>query len=213
MQSGHDQTIGIISVGIGNTESISTMLNALGRKNQLVTNPQDIYRFNKVILPGVGNFGAFMLAINNHGFYASLNKYSQDSERKILGLCVGAQAMLESSEESPGVFGFGWFKGINAVISKSETKYVPRIGWDYLDLVKEYPDNDLNKNLSNPNKFYFAHSYRFKLEDPEFIIAVSKSDHEIPVVFSKNNLMGAQFHPEKSNKSGFRFLELFSNWV
>ena len=213
MQSEHDQTIGIISVGIGNTESISTMLNALGKKNQLVTNPQDIYEFNKVIIPGVGNFGAFMWAINDYGFYNALNKYSQDSERKILGLCVGAQVMLESSEESPGVPGFGWFKGTNTQISRSETIYVPRIGWDYLDVAKEYPDNDLNKNLSNPNKFYFAHSYRFKLEDPEFIIAKSNSDHEIPVVFSKNNLMGAQFHPEKSNKSGFRFLELFSNWI
>lgn len=213
MQPEHDQTIGIISVGIGNTESISTMLNALGKKNQLVTNPQDIDKFNKVILPGVGNFGAFMLAINDHGFYDSLKKYSQDSERKILGLCVGAQAMLESSEESPGVLGFGWVRGTNALISKSETKYVPRIGWDYLDVVKEYPDNDLNKSLSSPNKFYFAHSYRFKLEDPESIIAKIKSDHKIPVVFSKNNLMGVQFHPEKSNKSGFRFLELFSNWI
>jgi imidazoleglycerol phosphate synthase glutamine amidotransferase subunit HisH len=213
MQGGYDQTIGIISVGIGNTESISTMLNALGRKNQLVTNPQDIYEFKKVILPGVGNFGAFMLAINDYGFYDSLNKYSKDSERKILGLCVGAQAMLESSEESPRVPGFGWIKGTNTLISNSETKYVPRIGWDYLDVVENYPDNDFNKSLSNPNKFYFAHSYRFKLEDSESIIAKSKSDHEIPVVFSKNNLMGAQFHPEKSNKSGFRFLELFSNWI
>ena len=124
MQSGHDQTIGIISVGIGNTESISTMLNALCKKNQLVSNPEDIYGFNKVILPGVGNFGAFMLAINDYGFYDALNKYSRDSEGKILGLCVGAQAMLESSEESPGVPGFGWFKGTNALISKSETKYL-----------------------------------------------------------------------------------------
>jgi imidazole glycerol phosphate synthase glutamine amidotransferase subunit len=213
MQSEHDQTIGIISVGIGNTESISTMLNALGRKNQLVSNPEDIYGFNKVILPGVGNFGAFMLAINNHGFYASLNKYSQDSERKILGLCVGAQAMLESSEESPEVPGFGWLKGTNALIKTSETKFVPRIGWDYLDLVEKYPDNDLNKSLSLPNKFYFAHSYRFKIEDPKYIIAMSKSDHEISVVFLKNNLMGVQFHPEKSNKSGFIFLEMFSNWI
>lgn len=213
MHRGNDQTIGIISVGIGNTESISTMLNALCKKNQLVSNPEDIYGFNKVILPGVGNFGAFMLAINDYGFYDALNKYLQDGRGKILGLCVGAQAMLESSEESPGVPGFGWFKGTNALISKSETKYVPRIGWDYLDVVKEYPDNDLIKSLSSPNKFYFAHSYRFKLEDPESIIAKSKSDHEIPVVFSKNNLMGAQFHPEKSNKSGFRFLELFSSWI
>ena len=213
MQSGHDQTIGIISVGIGNTESISTMLNALGKRNQLVTNPQDIYKFNKVILPGVGNFGAFMMAINGHGFHDSLNKYSSDNIGKVLGLCVGAQAMLESSEESPGVLGFGWFKGTNALINKSETQYVPRIGWDYLDVVEKYPDNDLNKSLSHPNKFYFAHSYRFKLEDPEYIIAMSKSDHEIPAVFSKNNLMGAQFHPEKSNKSGFRFLEVFSNWI
>jgi|688.fasta_scaffold951870_1 glutamine amidotransferase len=209
----HDQTIGIISVGIGNTESISTMLDALGKKNQLVNNPQDVYDFNKVILPGVGNFGAFMSAINDYGFYDSLNKYSKERERKILGLCVGAQAMLESSEESPGVLGFGWFKGTNVLISKSETKYIPRIGWEYLDVVEEYSENDFNTSLSIPNKFYFAHSYRFKLENPQFIIAMSKSDQEIPVVFSKNNLMGAQFHPEKSNMSGFKFLEVFSNWV
>jgi imidazole glycerol phosphate synthase glutamine amidotransferase subunit len=189
------------------------MLNALGKKNQLVTNPEDIYEFNKVILPGVGNFGAFMSAINDCGFYESLNKYSQASERKILGLCVGAQAMLESSEESPGVLGFGWFKGTNALISKSETKYVPRIGWDYIEVVEKYLDNYFANSLSSKNKFYFAHSFRFKLEDSEFIIAKSKSDQEIPVVFSKNNLMGVQFHPEKSNKSGFRFLELFSNWI
>ena len=208
-----DQRIGIISVGIGNVESISTMLDALGKENYLITSPQYLNEFNKVILPGVGNFGTFMTALNDNGFYHALNKYSENNDRKILGLCVGAQAMLESSEESPEVPGFGWLKGTNALINTSKTKFVPRIGWDYLDLVEKYPDNDLNKSLSLPNKFYFAHSYRFKIENPKYIIAMSKSDHEISVVFLKNNLMGVQFHPEKSNKSGFMFLEMFSNWI
>jgi len=212
MLNSTDQPIGIISIGIGNVESISTMLRAIGKENHLITNPQQLEEFNKVILPGVGNFGAFMKAINEHGFYQTLNKYSENTDRKILGLCVGAQSMLESSEESPGVPGFGWLKGTNTLINTFETRFVPRIGWDYLKTVEKYPDNDLNKCLSAPNKFYFAHSYRFKLKDPKYIIAMSNNDHEISVVFSKENIMGAQFHPEKSNKSGFRFLEIFSNW-
>ena len=207
-----DNKIGIISIGIGNTESVASMLNSINVPNAQFSNPTEVKFFSKLILPGVGHFGAFIDAIDRHGFRTYLNEYILNQKLPILGLCVGAQAMLNSSEEDVNAKGLGWIKGSNKLITHNESRFIPRVGWDYLNLINHPQNQELANSLLPPNRFYFTHSYKFHLDESKNLIATSKVDKSIPVVFMQGNVLGVQFHPEKSQSYGFSFLDFFSKW-
>jgi imidazole glycerol phosphate synthase glutamine amidotransferase subunit len=188
-------------------------LERLGIDSELVDVPEKVTNFTKIILPGVGNFGAYMDNLNRTGFSESIRKHVSSQEKRILGLCVGAQALLDSSEEDLSQPGLGFISGLNRRITPDETKFLPRTGWDYqtLNLDEKAELNlGLMSVLEPPSKFYFSHSYRFEVSDPSSIVSHSKSDPVIATVFRKVNILGAQFHPEKSLGSGLKFLEYFA---
>jgi glutamine amidotransferase len=207
-----DEKIGIISIGIGNTESVASMLNSIGIENSQVSNPNDIKFFNRLILPGVGHFGSFIHALDKHGFRPYLSEFAIKQKLPILGLCVGAQAMLNSSEEDISAKGLGWIEGSNKLMTQRDSKFIPRVGWDYLNLINQHEDQVLINSLLPPNRFYFTHSFKFDVYNRANIIAVSQNNELVPVVFMQDNILGAQFHPEKSHNSGLNFLKFFSEW-
>jgi glutamine amidotransferase len=208
-----DTPIGVVNLKIGNPKSIAAALERLGIDSELVDVPEKVTNFAKIILPGVGNFGAYMDNLNRTGFSVSIKKHVSSQEKRILGLCVGAQALLDSSEEDLSQPSLGFISGLNRRITPNETRFLPRTGWDYqtlnLDLETEL-NIGLMSVLKPPSKFYFSHSYRFEVSDPASIVSRSKSDPAIATVVRKENILGAQFHPEKSLGSGLKFLEYFA---
>jgi imidazole glycerol phosphate synthase glutamine amidotransferase subunit len=208
-----DMPIGVINLKIGNPKSIASALERIGVDSELVDVPENVTNFAKIILPGVGNFGAYMENLNRTGFTESIKKHVSSKAKRILGLCVGAQALLESSEEDLSQAGLGFISGLNRRIAHNETRFLPRTGWDYqipnLDFKTEL-NAALMSVLEPPSKFYFSHSFRFEVSDPASIVSRSKSDPEIATVLRKENILGAQFHPEKSLGSGLKFLEYFA---
>jgi glutamine amidotransferase len=137
-----------------------------------------------------------------------------DERIPILGLCVGAQAFLESSEEAPNVDGLGWVSGTNIALEVDDSKHFPRIGWDFISQNKEASrSNSVFGNVIKPHDpFYFAHSYKFNLRNSELIAGFCHTNSRVVAIFIDRNIIGAQFHPEKSLDSGKKFLATFAGW-
>ena len=205
--------MGIIEIGIGNPKSIHAAMESIGVTTHSIYAPDKVEEFEKIILPGIGNFGAFMKLLDKKGFSGSLLQFIKQKERRILGLCVGAQAMLDSSEEDGSCNGLGIIQGINRRLSHKESKFIPRTGWDIRILNLESRQTIhpwLQTLIDGKNRFYFSHSYKFDIKNPDNIVSQSKSEPQIPSIFILDNILGAQFHPEKSLNPGLKFLEYFA---
>ena len=209
-----DQLVGIVDIGIGNVRSISTILDRIQVPNTPVTSDSQILTCTKLILPGVGHFGAFMSNLKSSNLLPSLNYAVMEKKIPILGLCVGAQVFLESSEEAPNVDGLGWVSGTNVALETDDSKHFPRIGWDFVSPVKEsFKESSVFKNAINPDDpFYFAHSYKFNLSNSELVSGYCRTNSKVVAIFAERNLIGAQFHPEKSLEAGKKFLATFAGW-
>jgi glutamine amidotransferase len=202
--------LGIIDVGVGNVSAIEAACTSIDLPTMRISAPDQLELVSKVVLPGVGNFGAFMKAIEDNGFNHALRSHVGKANNSLLGVCVGAQALLDKSEEAEGVSGLGLIAGTNKRVSVEDAKHIPRVGWDYLD--SHDPVNESGqKALSSvfDGKYYFSHSFKLAPADPSAILATSRNSHSVPAVIGLGNVIGAQFHPERSLEWGKRFLEAF----
>lgn len=209
-QSEPSFALGVIDVGIGNVSAIEAACISIGVPTMRISSPHQLELVSKVVLPGVGNFGAFMRAIEDTGFNHALGNHVGKSENSLLGVCVGAQALLDSSEEAEGVRGLSFIPGLNKHISFDDAKHIPRVGWDYLDL-HDQTEGFNQKGLRSvlDGRYYFSHSFKLVPADPSAILATSRNSPSVPAVIGSGNIIGAQFHPERSQEWGKRFLEAF----
>lgn len=201
--------ITVVDYGVGNLGAIPNMLKRLGATADVTSDPGRIERAEKLILPGVGAFDAAMGNLRELGLIEILDRQVQDRRVPILGLCLGMQILARSSEE--GVLpGFGWIPGevvrfkIDEAPGRSLT--VPMMGWNYVRVVRPSP---LVANLGSDPRFYFAHSYHLVCDDPDDVVGVTTYGYEFPSVVTRGNVMGAQFHPEKSHRFGIKVFENF----
>ena len=201
----------IIDYGCGNLTSIKRALEYLDF-NAVITNDKNkINKADRLILPGVGNFGFAMDAINKLNLKDSIFKFI-DSQKPFLGICLGMQLMFESSEEDPySEKGLSFFDGLVKKIPKNNGGSVPRVGW--YNLSNE--DSDLLRykifsNISYRDKFYFVHSYKvFSEKINNFCLFDTYYDSPICTTVIKDNIYLFQFHPEKSSNKG---LEIYKNF-
>jgi len=194
-------TLALIDYGAGNLMSISNAFIKLGEKPKLVTEPEQLESADRIILPGVGNFGSAMQRLDR--FRRVLIERIED-EVPFLGLCLGIHVILDSSEESPGVKGLGILKGTCKRFPFPLK--IPHMGWNSIKIGRE---NKILKRISSEDYFYFVHSYYPVLEDDETIIATTEYWGEFPSVIAKGNVFATQFHPEKSADAGLRILRNF----
>ncbi len=198
--------ITIVNYGLGNLGSIQNMLKKIGVIDVLISNnPDDILNADKLILPGVGAFDAGMSKINNLGLVPVLNKAVMELKKPVLGICLGMQLMTQKSEEGE-LKGLSW---MNAEVKKfqfenSELK-VPHMGWNFV----EVKDENLKMNLIDPSRFYFVHSYYIQCHDTSDVLITCQYGNEFVAGFKKDNMMGVQFHPEKSHKYGMELMRYF----
>jgi glutamine amidotransferase len=198
-------TIAIIDYGVGNVHSVSHALSFLGYKNITTRQPNEICSAAALILPGVGAFGQAMENLKKFDLIDLLNDEVKKKAKPILGICLGMQILGSSSEESPGYEGLGWLDLNVLAIPKVPKLKVPHVGWNTISVAAH---EHLFKRLEKEPHFYFDHSYYAACTD-DLSVAYCDYGLKMPVIVSKNNITGIQFHPEKSQISG---LKLFRNY-
>lgn len=194
--------ITIIDYKSGNLKSISNGFRKIGADYQITDDKEIIADSDYLVLPGVGAFGSAME--NLKPFEDVINEHVNDN-KPFLGICLGQQVLMGSSEESPEIKGLNLFKGDVELLSGNVK--IPHMGWNQLKVVNDSP---ILEGIDN-EFFYFVHSYHVVPDDDEIIAGVCDYGGEIVVSLSQNNLFSTQFHPEKSGKAGLKIIKNFTN--
>lgn len=199
--------IAIVDYGLGNIKSVKNALEALNVQSILTHDKTELTDVSALILPGVGAFGDGMKNIHDRGLYDVIIKEAKDKGKPLLGICLGMQLLADGSDE------FGEHKGLELIpgwvkkLKPSQPSFkVPHIGWNDIETIEQEP---LLKGLEDRPDYYFVHSYYFEAKDEQDVSAWCDYDMRFPAVIQKNNVMGTQFHPEKSQRAGFKLLENF----
>ena len=193
----------IINYNVGNLHNLKNALDFSGIENRLVTDPNEVKKADRILLPGVGAFAPAMDHLKKSGMLDALQEKFQ-SGSPMLGVCVGAQLLLDNSEEDGFHDGLGWIPG--KVKRFSHELKVPQIGWNS---VKKQKNNLLFKDVSDEMHFYFVHSYHLELENTDQVLGMTNYGYDFASVVCKENLWGVQFHPEKSQNAGLQLLKNF----
>ena len=206
------EPIAIVDVGIGNTVSIQETFRKAGVSTVVLRDPISLNSsLRKYVLPGVGNFAAFGRALRQSGWWWELLNISSREENRLMGICVGAQILFAQSEESISAEGLNLLEGEVRKVTSSESRYVPRIGWDYLAYRANIGGRKNAAGNGSPEpRYYFSHSYCMNPLDSSLIYATSRSAPTVPTIVRSNNLLAVQFHPDRSGVFGQRFLRDFA---
>lgn len=184
------------------------MLKKAGVESKISSAKEDIEAATKLILPGVGSFDYGMDQLHKAGLVEGLHDSVLNKKVPILGLCLGVQLLTESSAEGKEK-GLGWIKGKTVAFDKSKlspTQKVPHMGWAD---VKHFEQSKLFAGMYEEPRFYFVHSYHLQLDHPDDILAQAHYGYDFVVGIEHENIVGVQFHPEKSHKYGMKLLENF----
>ena len=194
-------TIGIVDYGGGNLRSVENALFAMGREFRRVETPADAAGLEKIVLPGVGHFGAAAERLAASGLATFLRRHVAGGGR-LLGICLGLQLLFEGSAEAPGIPGLGLLPGCSVRLGAGGGK-VPHMGWESV----RFPDG-------RDEWFYFVHSYALPGDGkagetgaPGNYAATFRYGENYLAALKAGPLAGAQFHPEKSGAAGLRFLQ------
>jgi len=203
--------IALLDYEMGNLHSVSKALEHAGADVDILTHPTEMDKYSALVLPGVGNFGDCADKCREHGF-DKLTVEWINSGKPFLGICVGMQLLMEESEEAPGIPGLGIFKGkVKLFTPENSALKVPQMGWNQVKQTRA--ENPIFKDIPDNSYFYFVHSYYVEPENREIILG--ETDYEIKYCsfIQKDNIFATQFHPEKSQKTGLKFLENFMKLV
>jgi glutamine amidotransferase len=205
--------IAIIDYGMGNAISVRNMCARLGLDAVISREPNVVTAAAQLILPGVGHFSRCIESIDALGLRALLEHCVMVERKPILGICMGMQVMTEGSEEGPGR-GLGWIPARTRRLAVStgpdgSQARIPHMGWSYVDPVKDHP---VLTGLPADPRFYFVHSYAVDCAEEDVLLRTSYAGHRFISAMAKNNIVGVQFHLEKSHLFGMRMLESFAAW-
>jgi imidazole glycerol phosphate synthase glutamine amidotransferase subunit len=186
--------IAVIDYGAGNLRSVANALDLLKTEYRLVSKPEDLEGAGAILLPGVGHFGQMMAALNGAGLVPPLRDRLRAGLR-YFGICLGMQALYETSEEAPGLPGLSLLRGAVQRFPAAHSEKVPHMGWSAVSPGAQH--------------YYFAHSY-YVPAGAEGVAATVRHGLEVAAIVRRGNLFGTQFHPEKSGPAG---LALLQEWV
>lgn len=198
--------IALIDYNMGNLSSVSNALNAVGAEYKIIDNGSELDKFDKIILPGVGNFGDGMEHLQNRNFVEPL-KQAIAADIPFLGVCVGLQMLFDNSEEAPDATGLGIIKG-SIIRFPSGIEKVPHMGWNNVSFKAGHP---LLKGVDSDTYFYFVHSYHAAPVNPEEVIGECEYIVKFPAIVGRGKLFATQFHPEKSQAPGLRIYKNFAD--
>jgi len=200
--------ITIIDYKTGNLGSIQNILKRIGEESIITSDKNEIANAKKLILPGVGAFDTGMANLNKLDLVDILNYKVLVEKTPVLGICLGMQILSKNSEEGflPGL---GWINAETRRFKFIDTNSykIPHMGWNY---VRQNKESYLFKEMSSEARFYFVHSFFFSANDTADILASTTYEIEFTSAIEKGNIVGVQFHPEKSHKFGMQILKNFS---
>jgi glutamine amidotransferase len=210
--------VAIVDYGSGNLRSAAKALERAAAETGLAADvtvtadPETVARAERVVLPGVGAFGDCRGGLDAlPGMVEALTAATVDAGRPFLGICVGMQLMASVGREHGVHPGLGWIPGeVVALEPDDPALKVPHMGWNELDNVRS--GHPVLRGLEQGAHAYFVHSYRFAAARPEHVLATTDYGGPVTAVVGRDNLIGTQFHPEKSQAAGLRLLANFLNW-
>tara|TARA_B100000029_G_scaffold51006_1_gene46408 strand:- start:1606 stop:2226 length:621 start_codon:yes stop_codon:yes gene_type:complete len=203
--------IALIDYGSGNLQSAYKALEKVSNKKKIIvtSNSKELLKVDKIVLPGVGSFSDCMNGLKNiSGMIDILNEVVINKKKPFLGICVGMQLLATEGKEKGNYKGLGWIKGKVVKIKKNKKIKIPHMGWNTVKVISKHP-------IINKKKFesYFVHSYNFICKNKENVLATCNYSQNITAIIGRENIIGTQFHPEKSQKSGLEFLKKFVSWI
>ncbi len=185
----------------------------VGGGDILVTSrPEDVARADRIVLPGDGAFPACRAALGSYGgLFEAIEEAVIGKARPFLGICVGMQMLASRGHEYRETPGFGWIPGDVVKIEPADRALkVPHMGWNDLVVERAHPVLD---GIETGDHAYFVHSYHFRVTDPAHRLAFCNYGGEITAIVGRDNILGTQFHPEKSQAPGLRLIGNFLRWT
>lgn len=197
-------SIALIDYGAGNLHSVHNALKAAGAADILVTaDPETVLKADRVVLPGVGAYGACAAGLRAiPGMAEALDRRVRKEAAPFLGVCVGMQLMADRGEELGSHAGLGWIPGVVRQLLPSEQVRVPHMGWNDVTPTGDHP-------LIEAGEAYFLHSFAF---EGQHVLATTRHGGPVTAAIGRDNMLGVQFHPEKSQRYGIALLQRFLTW-
>jgi glutamine amidotransferase len=197
----------VIDYQMGNIGAIVNMLKKIRAEVFSSSNINEIEKADKLILPGVGAFDSGMENLKRLNLIPILEKKVIGQKTPILGICLGMQLFAEKSEEGFSE-GLGWIDGeVKKFNPPADGLKIPHMGWNNINIKKQ---DKLFENMPIDSGFYFVHSYYFDCNDKNNVLATTNYGYDFPSIIRKENIIGVQFHPEKSHKFGMKLLKNFA---
>lgn len=194
--------IGVVDYGAGNLQSVVNALDRLELASAICREPGDLERVERILLPGVGHFGAAARRLDASGMARAIVRRVRDSRTPLLGICLGLQLLLDGSDEAPTARGLGLIPGR---AERMRARVVPHMGWNRVCWAEGAP-----AAASDGDYFYFAHEYVARPLDAAHALAtVDVENDEVVVAIGEGAVLGVQFHPEKSDRAGLELLAGF----
>ncbi len=200
--------IAIIDNNYSNLKSISNALGFLNFSYEIIKAEDLTDKYSHTIIPGVGNFSKAMKDLKKNKGDKKIIQFS-NTKKPIMGICLGMQLLASSGDESGPVNGLNLIPGFIKKISIDKNHFLPHIGWNSVKFLKDHIVLD---GIKDEIDFYFVHSYSFNLENEDFALGKTFYYENFNSIVTKGNIIGFQFHPEKSQKYGLRILKNFCNW-
>jgi len=202
------ENIGLLRMPIGNFQSAWNALYELGFDPVMVDESSDFDDLTHLIVPGVGNFKAVMAHLESKGLPDKIRAFASTG-RPTLGICVGMQLLATRSTESGDTNGIGFVEGTVSRLPGGPGMPLPHVGWSTVDLRRSHPVTD---GIKQGRDFYFVHSYAMHCENDADWIGATNYGTDFVSIVGRDNVVGFQFHPEKSQANGLKLLENFCYW-
>jgi glutamine amidotransferase len=201
-------SLALIDYGAGNLHSVHNALRAAGARDIRVTaDPDVVASADRIVLPGVGAFAHCMEALSAiDGMIAAMEQRVRGEAAPFLGICVGMQLLADAGVEHGSTRGLGWISGTVRAIAPAVDLKIPHMGWNDVVPTQGAP-------LIERGEAYFLHGYHFDAADTDDVLATTDHGGALVAAVGRDNIMGVQFHPEKSQTYGIDFLKRFLEWM
>ncbi len=200
--------IGIANLEIGNLRSVSNAVDSFGYDHCLVDSASQLDDLTHLILPGVGSFHTAMRRVHDSGLFEPLRSFAA-SGRPLLGVCLGMQLLGSCGDEGEDTTGLELIPGVVRRLDETQAESVPHIGWNSVDFRVDHP---MLSGVRTGVDFYFVHSYHLSPKSAADVVALTDCGESFVSVAASGNVVGLQFHPEKSQANGLRMLDNFCGW-
>jgi imidazole glycerol phosphate synthase glutamine amidotransferase subunit len=202
--------IAVVDYGVNNVKSVVRALLAGGHAAELTAEPEVVRRADRVLLPGVGNFGQGTTNLRRSGL-ADAVRDAAVAGRPVMGICLGLQLCLARSDEAPEAHGLGLLPG--RVRKLDVSLPVPHVGWAEVRPTGAGRSHPMLQDLNGGEFFYHVHSYHPADLPDHAVLATADYGYAFPTIVGQGNVVGAQFHPEKSQRAGIELLSAFARWT